>query len=916
MTREFKMMSLFDGSGGFPLAATMCGIRPVAASEIEPYPIAVTRSRFPEMKHLGDITKIDGAEIEAVDLVTFGSPCQDLSVAGKRAGLKHTDKGDAETTRSGLFLEAIRIIKEMREATNGNYPRFALWENVPGAFSSNKGEDFRLVLQELIQIAEPEATVPPIPDKGHWPYHDCYMGDGWSLAYRTFDTQYWPGTPQRRRRIYLTVDFGGQCAKEISFERPGLRGHFETFQEKGKRIAPDAEGSVGTADQTGTYRIGAYYSAGMMSPNPHAGVGETDISSTLDCNGGSPASQQGGICIVEPVPQPMKHESSQEEKAEISGQGKHAIAYHSIQNTTANEQMASCVSPEKPKKEHLEAHISEAIPINTMIATRHKKLGQGTGFGVGDVGDPQFTISGGHEHAVAYTLKIRSGCEGGGKGPLVQKDKSATLSTNNDQYVFQPMSISNTASTLRAGAGAPKHESDFVGQIVAQPIAFTQNQRDEVRDLKGKTGALAAEAGMKQQTYVAIPEVENICLDDQGGEQITARTDGTSPTLRAEMHGNVPCVLEVAGFKAGQGAAAQGIGWQEEQSPTLTSGTSGTNQAPAVCVKCYDARGNGDGETASTITGDHEDRINDYTNLICTEEAEQAKSQHLFENHAQDARYKGPLEVCPMLPAQLGTGGDNTPFVVEEAPPLCVATQQGGAEITEDLGPTITASAGMSGNNQPVLCMASGQKNAEYYEELSPCLNCDHEQPIVIDQTERETFQNTGIGWWNHSNVGATCRTSGGDAPLANLVLEPDCAGINCRNLTEHSDAYPTLQAKPNGGWSLNFTGAVRVHYIVRRLTPTECARLQGFPDWWGNIDPKEDFTEEEYEFWSNVRNTHADANGKKKRDYTKKQMLSWYNKLHSDSAEYRMWGNGIALPPTLYVMQGIEDALWRDYEH
>lgn len=162
---SFTIGSLFDGSGGFPLAATMCGGVPVWASEIEPYPIAVTRSRFPRMTHLGSVTDIRGDQIDPVDVITFGSPCQDLSIAGKRAGLKHTDNGDEETTRSGLFMEAVRIIKEMRRATNGVYPRIALWENVPGAFSSNKGEDFRIVLEELIKIVEPEAVMPTVPKK-------------------------------------------------------------------------------------------------------------------------------------------------------------------------------------------------------------------------------------------------------------------------------------------------------------------------------------------------------------------------------------------------------------------------------------------------------------------------------------------------------------------------------------------------------------------------------------------------------------------------------------------------------------------------------------------------------------------------------------------------------------------------------
>lgn len=171
-----KLMSLFDGSGGFPLAASLCGIEPVYASEVEPYPIAVTKSRFPNMKHLGDVSRIKGAEIEPVDIITFGSPCQDMSVAGKRAGLKHTAVGDEETTRSGLFMEAIRIIKEMRVKTNGIYPRFAVWENVPGAFSSNRGEDFRLVLEEFIKITEPNAVMPAVPQAG-WAYADCISGE-------------------------------------------------------------------------------------------------------------------------------------------------------------------------------------------------------------------------------------------------------------------------------------------------------------------------------------------------------------------------------------------------------------------------------------------------------------------------------------------------------------------------------------------------------------------------------------------------------------------------------------------------------------------------------------------------------------------------------------------------------------------
>lgn len=235
--------SLFDGSGTCPLAATMCGITPVWASEIEPYPIRVTKKNFPEMQHLGDITKINGSEIEPVDIVTFGSPCQDLSLAGKQKGL-------IEGKRSNLFFEAIRIIKEMRHATHGKYPRYAVWENVPGAFSSNKGRDFLAVLRAFVEAAGGrDADVPEPERKGKsdrlaWRNAGCIVGEGYSIAWRVLDAKYW-GVPQRRKRIYLVADFGGQRAGEILFKREGLRGNFAQSRAARKETAADAVGSLG-----------------------------------------------------------------------------------------------------------------------------------------------------------------------------------------------------------------------------------------------------------------------------------------------------------------------------------------------------------------------------------------------------------------------------------------------------------------------------------------------------------------------------------------------------------------------------------------------------------------------------------------------------------------------------------------------
>ncbi len=493
------------------MSGALCGIEPIWASEVEPYPIAVTKSRFPNMKHLGDISKINGAEIEPVDIITFGSPCQDLSVAGKRAGLKHEDNGDDETTRSGLFIEAVRIIKEMREKTNGEYPRFAVWENVPGAFSSNKGEDFRIVLEELIKIVEPSAVMPEVPRFG-WAYADSYCGNGWSLAYRVLDAQYW-GVPQRRRRIYLVADFGGQCAREILFKREGLRGYFRQGRTPRQTASTDAQRSVGTDDREGKCRF---------------------------------------------------------------------------------------------------------ITFEPGIAARE----------------------GGHIY------------------------------------------------------------------------------------------------------------------------------EGVSGTLRA-------------------------------------------------------------------IAGDNQMAI-----------------AYSVENHPNDSRVKidksGKVQ---SLTGRMGTGGGNVPMVMEPKP-FC------------------KGSRGKFPGDAPTY------KDADVANTLN-----------VFDL---------------------------GEARANELIVETVALESNGQRPSHKGDGYLVT----NKSYTLNATEQHAVAYnidplyIVRRLTPTECARLQGFADRWGDIDIKTDLTDAEYRFWLDVRNTHAAINGKQVKEYTKAQMLTWYNKLNTDSAEYKLWGNGIALPTALYVIQGIAEAM------
>ena len=291
---------------------------PVWKSEIEPFPIAVTEKRLPFVKHLGDINSINGAEIEPVDIVTFGSPCTDLSVAGKRQGL------NAE--RSGLFFQAIRIIKEMRGATNGKYPRFAVWENVTGAFSSNGGEDFRCVLEELCKIKDADLSVPK-PEK--WTKAGEIMGENFSVAYRTFDAQYWC-VPQRRMRVYLVADFDGGCASKILFESEGGTGYsaesFRAWQETARSFGNCSE-------ETGS---------GLMFENHSQDTrytGPLNVAQTVSATYGTGGNNQ-----------PFVVESS----------------------------------------------------------------------------------------VVPATLKIRCGHGNGGRGALIQKNKSATLSCNNDQTLFVP----------------------------------------------------------------------------------------------------------------------------------------------------------------------------------------------------------------------------------------------------------------------------------------------------------------------------------------------------------------------------------------------------------------------------------------------------------------------------------------------
>lgn len=789
--------SLFDGSGGFPLAGILAGVTPLWASEIEPFAVRVTTKRLPQMKHYGDVSQMRGADLPPVDIITFGSPCQDMSIAGRRDGL--------DGSRSSLFYEAIRIVKEMREKTNGEKPRFIVWENVPGAFSSNKGQDFKAVLEAVIGIKEPAAQV-PAPEKRGWPNADYYVGDGWSVAYRVLDAQWW-GVPQRRARIFLVADFAGQSAPEILFESEGVSGYtpqgFRSWQgaagdssegsgETGGggsdgclgnvagEVSPGAKGIVlndqggtrmdVTEEVTSTLRAEAHHPPVVLDEPKAYHINQRDEG--IDLNGVSGAlmatrNNQMQTFIVEKEPQAAGFCTEHSAKSRSIGYEKEksptlragivpaavAVFENHSQDTryTGPLDIAPTVNAtygmggnnqpfvvEIPGKPELAAVARDVIPLEhhptdsrigieegNAIQTLTSRMGTG-GNNVPLIMTPTGPLT-------PKTLKIRSGCEGGGKGALIQDDKSATLGTSNDQTVFVPFvkgtrphsaeeaperktgEVANTLNTFNLGEGrcnelAVKaygicskashsmmsdnphsgfYEADTARTLDANGgnpncnqggiavVAFTQNQRDEVRDLHDVSGALAAEPGMKQQTYVL-----------QGS--MIGRTEKNGP---------------------------QGDGVNEDVSFTLNTVDHHAVAAPAM-----------EDETYCATTGN---------------------------------------------------------FMT----------------VAKEKSPTLAAR--------------------------------DYKDPPIVNDTD-----------------------------------EP--------------------------------------YYIVRRLTPVECARLQGFPDWWCSDLGTDAPTEEDIRFWSEVWETHRKVMETSQKPKSEKQVIKWLKDPYSDSAEYKLWGNGVCLPIVFFVLSGI----------
>lgn len=766
-----RLGSLFSGSGGFELAGLLQGILPVWCSEIEPYPIAVTTSRFPNIKHLGNVKFVDGSKIEPVDIITFGSPCQNLSIAGNQKGL--------EGEQSSLFYEAIRIIKEMRNATDGLYPRIAVWENVPGAFSSNKGEDFRAVLQEFVNICEPSAVVPKVPKAG-WAYYDCWYGDRWSIAYRTFDAQYW-GVPQRRRRIYLVADFRGRCAKEILFKQDSLRGYFEKGRTPWQEIATNA---------TRSFRAN-------------------------DC------------------------------RAKIAIDNK-AITFE----------------PGILKREG--GHIYEDVAGTVRANAGDNQLS--TAYGITVKGNGEAFVS----KEIHATLTTDGGQPGQGYPCVIQKEQVACGYDGYNQCLTGEVS-----KTITSGRNDTHNIPCVVVDAPQNPIVCmaTQQGGAEVRD-DNKAPTLTAAAGMSGNNQPVI--CFHLLQDPISSDKVS------------------PCV-SCGNSESGQ--AALGIAYvMVENHPAdsrIDIDDSGT------CQTLTGRMGTGGGNVPMVMHVDIGD------NSSCRVDKQIAYSYNIGDRYGVPNEH---IEKCPTLTARCGTGGNNVPAVMsvdmgggksvcvshEEVSPTLTCTHYGAPAVAylvngEKVVGTLSASQGdkmFLGNqeafsgayhivectidkNEQCFCIGNGQADQTYLQDKAGTLNCMHDQQCVLKAIalDRATF-----------NAGKTQQ----GFEISETVNAPLVA------------TGPSAVAYRN------------IKYIVRRITPVECARLQGFPDKWGVPSKKTDFTDEEYKFWLSVRQNFAQINNKQSLDWNKQSMLNWYNKLHTDSAEYKMWGNGVALPTTLYVMQGI----------
>ena len=561
--------SLFSGSGGFELGGILAGIKPVFNSEIEPFPIRVTEKRLPEVKHYGDVNKLNGADLPPVDIITFGSPCQDMSIAGKRTGL--------DGSRSGLFYQAIRIIKEMRCKSNGKYPRYAVWENVCGAFSSNKGEDFQAVLESFCSVkgCKIDAARP-----AKWYNAGEILGDDFSIAWRVFDSQYW-GIPQRRKRIYLVADFNDRCAGKILFESEGLSGYsaesFRSWQAAARSIT---QGS-------GASGIGIDGYNGAVS----------DKAATLGINCGMSTGRNGAIVLNDQGGDRM--DITEEKTCTLRAESHHPpVVMESAGFCTEHSAKSRSIGYEKEKSPTLRAGVvPAAVYENHSMDTRYRELGD-----------------------VAPTVSATYGMGGNNQPFVVEKTYDVRFTSEGTKNARQNVYETDTARTVDTGGIPP--DANQGGIAVVEAYGICSKDSNAMKSDNPKSGFYKAETSRTIDGNGGNPSC------NQGGIAVVAiEGNGTRPshhgngyseegvgyTLNTtEQHG-VAYGIDRATYNMGQNAQ-YAISIQEEVEPTMVAKGPGAVAHPTYCTSKSSFHTKASEELADTlVASDYKDppTIND-----------------------------------------------------------------------------------------------------------------------------------------------------------------------------------------------------------------------------------------------------------------------------------------------------------------
>ena len=552
--KNLTLGSLFDGSGGFPLGGLISGITPLWASEIEPFPIRVTTKRLPQVEHYGDVSKLDGAKLPPVDIITFGSPCQDMSIAGKREGLGGS--------RSNLFYQAVRIVKEMRCKTDGRYPRFVVWENVPGAFSSNKGKDFKAVLEEICKVKDPCVYV---PGSAKWQNAGEILGDGYSVAWRVFDAQFW-GVPQRRKRIYLVADFAGGCAGKILFESEGVSGYTPQGFKSWQGAASDLKEGAGAA--------------GRLCLNDQGG-NRMDVTEDVTCT--LRAESHHPPCVMESAGFCTEH------SAKARGIG--------YEEETAPTLRAGTV----PAAVALENHPADSrvrLSEDNICQTLTSRMGTGGG-----------NIPLVMENPKCYDVRFTSEGTKNARQNCYETETARTIDTGGNAPDSNQGGVAVVYGICSKDSNSMKSDNPHSGFYEAETVRTIDTSNQSPAKNQGGMVVVALQGSM-------------IGRKDENGPQGSGINEDVSFTLNATDHHAVAYGIDRAAFNQGKNAQF-GIAIDEEVEPTIIARGANAVAHPVYCTSKNSHHTIAEKELANTLVA------TDYKDPPCVAKEQTAEPHYI-----------------------------------------------------------------------------------------------------------------------------------------------------------------------------------------------------------------------------------------------------------------------------------------------